>query len=913
MNINKIIVEKYGDLRFDPIDFNEGFNLVYANNGVGKTSLVKAIFLTLFGKSTPFFEYYGKTKAEAGRVEVDLEVNLDNITHTFSLETIGPSIPKKTKELFEHSEHLKYAASNYFITDSSMVRDIKKSINFDQNGQQQLQQLISSAASGNDLIEKSLSTHVKRITDSIKFGTKGKIIKSSLSQLNEELNNKLDEIKQAEAELKKAPDVDLNAIEDIQKNLDLLEKSYEELNFQLRTLEGKEQWLKAFLKVSKNFETKILNNFSLSKYGKTTFEKLIDDINSLESKEENYEESKDDLKEDSSRFEEINQTKKGKSLVKVNTESLKIQFDNIRQIHDEINQLEQDKNAKKGLFENIKRDLDLFTKSLYQLISKEEGKITKAQITKILNFNKSFFQIDRDLKNNQLEINELHTNIENLQDNENTIEIKEIIDEVETSFEQNKDNLNQILSKDTTKALVNKLKKQILDNEKIALSKFVSIDKNLDTIAKNKSNSDTFQRLQNKQEGLEDKKNSLEVNINKFRKELKIPYEIITSSNVNSYIESFDEIYNVHKEAASAERKLPEKKAILKDKVNEFKKTTNEFGYKFDLNKDIDFSDIEIACNYHNQQVDNQKSFEDEINELNVAIKLHNKNIQQFETLRGKKLQEYGLDNLNILYQLKTLIEAIKILTSDSQFKDLENSELETLLKGAIGRTISVEVLNDELTQLRKEIKKLDTERNNKRSELAKAELDAKKEPEFLMEHLENEKVSLVEEIQDLKKEYLAIVLGIFMAIKQLNSTDVDNINFLKIINEILPNINNQFTSFDLDEETQQVSLGYNNTRKDFTRNPDEFSHGEVASIALSLRLAIQSVSSKNGFIFPFIYDDCTEELDNEKEDNFFNELFKLSDKNQIIYLTHDYDLVEKLKSRSEPCHIIELENFRNL
>ena len=48
MNINKISVEKYGDLRFDPINFNEGFNLVYAKNGIGKTSLVKAIFLTLF-------------------------------------------------------------------------------------------------------------------------------------------------------------------------------------------------------------------------------------------------------------------------------------------------------------------------------------------------------------------------------------------------------------------------------------------------------------------------------------------------------------------------------------------------------------------------------------------------------------------------------------------------------------------------------------------------------------------------------------------------------------------------------------------------------------------------------------------------------------------------------------------------
>jgi uncharacterized protein YhaN len=358
---------------------------------------------------------------------------------------------------------------------------------------------------------------------------------------------------------------------------------------------------------------------------------------------------------------------------------------------------------------------------------------------------------------------------------------------------------------------------------------------------------------------------------------------------------------------------LPQKKATLKDKVNEFKKATQDFGYKFDLKNDIDFSDIEKASNNHNQQVEYQKSFETEINDLNAAIKLHNESIQHFETLRDKKLKEYGLDTLNDLYKLITLIEEIKILTSDSQFKDLEKSELESLLKGSIEGTITVQVLGNELTQLRKKLNDLDTERNDKRSELAKAELDVKKEPEFVIEHLKNEELSLVEEIQDLKKEYLAIVLGIFLAIQQLNSTDIDNINFIKTVNEVLPNINSQFTSFNLDEETQQVSMGYNNTRRDFTRNPDEFSHGEIASIALSLRLAIQSASSKNGFIFPFIYDDCTEELDNEKEDNFFNELFKLSDKNQIIYLTHDYDLVEKLKSRSEPCHIIELENFRNL
>ena len=68
-----------------------------------------------------------------------------------------------------------------------------------------------------------------------------------------------------------------------------------------------------------------------------------------------------------------------------------------------------------------------------------------------------------------------------------------------------------------------------------------------------------------------------------------------------------------------------------------------------------------------------------------------------------------------------------------------------------------------------------------------------------------------------------------------------------------------------------------------------------------------------NGFVFPFIYDDCTEELDNEREKNFFSELFKLADKNQIIYLTHNYELVERLKKLSNNCNFIELENYRNL
>jgi len=53
--------------------------------------------------------------------------------------------------------------------------------------------------------------------------------------------------------------------------------------------------------------------------------------------------------------------------------------------------------------------------------------------------------------------------------------------------------------------------------------------------------------------------------------------------------------------------------------------------------------------------------------------------------------------------------------------------------------------------------------------------------------------------------------------------------------------------------------------------------------------------------------------LDNEREKNFFSELFTLADKNQIIYLTHNYELVERLKKLSKNCNFIELENYRNL
>ena len=68
------------------------------------------------------------------------------------------------------------------------------------------------------------------------------------------------------------------------------------------------------------------------------------------------------------------------------------------------------------------------------------------------------------------------------QGNKNTIDIETIIDDVKKRFEQNKDNLSKILSKDQTKTVLNKLKKEIIDNEKSALSNLKYEDKNIYTI-----------------------------------------------------------------------------------------------------------------------------------------------------------------------------------------------------------------------------------------------------------------------------------------------------------------------------------------------------------------------------------------------------------------------------------------------
>ena len=128
--------------------------------------------------------------------------------------------------------------------------------------------------------------------------------------------------------------------------INLLDSQLEELNSKLKTLEAKEQWIKSFAKASKNFDIKILNNFSLNKYKNTSFKTLVDDINSIKTKEDDYLGNKEKLTKDSSKLKEISKEKKENDLAKVNIKSLEIQYDDIKKVEQDIVSLKKDVNAK---------------------------------------------------------------------------------------------------------------------------------------------------------------------------------------------------------------------------------------------------------------------------------------------------------------------------------------------------------------------------------------------------------------------------------------------------------------------------------------------------------------------------------------------------------------------------------------
>ena len=309
MKLLKCHIENFGKLSNYDYDFQDGINIIKAENGFGKTtfaSFIKAMFYGLEGKRNtkvlidrkkyePWqggkfggnieFELQGKKyklerffeKKEADDIFklYDLSTNLE--TKDFS-QNIGEEIFKLDKEAYERSS---------FISGQNMETSMNDSINA---------KLGNILESENDV--NSSEKALKTLDDAIKFykktGGRGEINEASLKK--SQLEQKLEESKINEKNLEERKLAFEKLKKQISEKIELQEKYRKDLhtiNEETAKKAKQEQYklLKSQLDESKNklqeFENKNKENFDLQEkieYNKNKLEKLENKIFNIESK-----------------------------------------------------------------------------------------------------------------------------------------------------------------------------------------------------------------------------------------------------------------------------------------------------------------------------------------------------------------------------------------------------------------------------------------------------------------------------------------------------------------------------------------------------------------------------------------------------------------------------------------------------
>ena len=309
MKLLKCHIENFGKLSNFDYDFQDGINIIKAENGFGKTtfaSFIKAMFYGLEGKRNtkvlidrkkyePWqggkfggnieFELQGKKyklerffeKKETDDVFklYDLSTNLE--TKDFS-QNIGEEIFKLDKEAYERSS---------FISGQNMETSMNDSINA---------KLGNILESENDV--NSSEKALKTLDDAIKFykktGGRGEINEASLKK--SQLEQKLEESKINEKNLEERKLAFEKLKKQILEKIELKEKYRKDLhtiNEETAKKAKQEQYklLKSQLDESKNklqeFENKNKENFDLQEkieYNKNKLEKIENNIFNIESK-----------------------------------------------------------------------------------------------------------------------------------------------------------------------------------------------------------------------------------------------------------------------------------------------------------------------------------------------------------------------------------------------------------------------------------------------------------------------------------------------------------------------------------------------------------------------------------------------------------------------------------------------------
>jgi len=332
---------------------------------------------------------------------------------------------------------------------------------------------------------------------------------------------------------------------------------------------------------------------------------------------------------------------------------------------------------------------------------------------------------------------------------------------------------------------------------------------------------------------------------------------------------------------------------ISKDlEIEEIEKTSLE-SYIEDFNNSI--SKLE-------EDLENKKLLEEEIKETK-------KSMTDAEKMNKNILSTYDAESLDEIESVILVLEQLETLFDDNELNFFKKSEKDQFAKKILSSELTIDTLLVNSDEIDDELEETISKKEDKKLELSSLEGALFTEPDYKREDLLSEKYKILREWQEARKQYLSMVLALYLVDEQLKNTANITLDLKKRINSIINKINPNLSGVEFGEDDDILSVKYQ-VSKENTRDKELHLHsdGEQAAIALAVRMAVQLETFKNSdFRFPLFYDDISDHLDRNSQAGFIKVLEDLATETQIVVLTHDEVFAEALSKSSKDVNLIDL------
>jgi len=332
---------------------------------------------------------------------------------------------------------------------------------------------------------------------------------------------------------------------------------------------------------------------------------------------------------------------------------------------------------------------------------------------------------------------------------------------------------------------------------------------------------------------------------------------------------------------------------ISKDlEIEEIEKTSLE-SYIEDFNNSI--SKLE-------EDLENKKLLEEEIKETK-------KSMTDAEKMNKNILSTYDAESLDEIESVILVLEQLETLFDDNELNFFNKSEKDQFAKKILSSELTIDTLLVNSDEIDDELEETISKKEDKKLELSSLEGALFTEPDYKREDLLSEKYKILREWQEARKQYLSMVLALYLVDEQLKNTANITLDLKKRINSIINKINPNLSGVEFGEDDDILSVKYQ-VSKENTRDKELHLHsdGEQAAIALAVRMAVQLETFKNSdFRFPLFYDDISDHLDRNSQAGFIKVLEDLATETQIVVLTHDEVFAEALSKSSKDVNLIDL------